>query len=157
MLLCFFCCWRRQLPPTLQCNLGPCSPCISIKVYMQYKSRVFGCKNDKHIKCELCIYEMGSKMNMCLIAKCKFYCDSDWNSTSQNISGLRNMRVYQINTHNSTCVLISLCNYIVFISMLVRPRVFPGKKNNESSSEIYTTVNGQIFPRYSQDGYLQYN
>ena len=67
------------------------------------------------------------------------------------------MHVYQIFTHDSMCVLFYLCTSIVVISMLVCPRCFLGKKNNESSGEIYATVNGQPFPRYSHDGYLQCN
>ena len=66
--------WRRQLPPTPPCNLEPCWPCISIKVYMQFKSRVFGC-----------IHEMGSKEKVRLITKCKLYCKSDWISTHYKI------------------------------------------------------------------------
>ena len=62
---------KRQLPPTPPCNLGPCSPCISCSL----SPVCLAAKMTNIVKCESCIYEMGS--NVCLIAKCKFYCDSD--------------------------------------------------------------------------------
>ena len=107
ILLCFFCwkVWRGS------CFLRPHVIEDPVRLVFQWKftcslsSVCLASKMTNAIKCELCMYEMGFKMNVRIIAKCKLYCDSDWNST-----------IYKISLVGVTCVFIKFIHTTVHAS-----------------------------------------
>ena len=141
---------RRQLPSTPPCNLGPVRLVFQWKFTCSLSPVCLASKMTNAIKCELCMYEMGSKMNVRLMAKCKLYCDSDWNSTIYKISlvwvqaCLSNLYTRQYMRLNHSC------DFYVILS-----EDFSGKTSSEI--HVYATVNDHPFPCNLQDGYSRCN